>query len=193
MGNKQAKILQQGNDIANKEKQEKESNSNTKKALPTAKDMILVDGYIRLCCDNLLESHYIFPLTICEWIYRYFQSKNILYWTSPQHIYSVSIEKDDTKERVNPLIKMDQCYCPAVTYKSNIHIPIDIIDGDNSFNLSSSQHSNTKYNAIFKCGGIANDRSLLQECSATILEPPNIHKSGIRNIKNVYCVYRHCL
>ena len=181
MGNKQAKMLHHGsNDIANKEKQEKESNtcSNNKKSLPTAKDMILVDGYIRMSCDNLLDCHLIFPLTICEYIYRYFQSKNILYWTSPQHIYSVSIEKDDTKERVNPLIKMDQCYCPAVTYKSNINIPIDIIDGNNNHNSFNLSQSFSKYNAIFKCGGIANDRSLLQECSATILEPPNIHKSG---------------
>ena len=142
MGNKEAKMLQEANnnDMANKEKQEKESDNNSiKKSLPTSKDIILVDGYIRICCDNLLPSYYIFPLTICEYIYRYFQSKNILYWTSPQHIYSVSIEKDDTKERVNPLIKMDQCYCPAVTYKSNINIPIDVIDcNDNnkSYNLS---------------------------------------------------------
>ena len=175
MGNKQTKISRDG--LSRQSTSNDKNKQLTKKSLPTAKDCILVSGYIRVSSDNLLSSQYIFPLTITQWIYRYYQSKNILYWTSPQHIYSVSIEKDDTKERVNPLIKMDQCYCPAVTYKANINIPIDIANHPHNHNQY-IYDPDQKYNAIFKCGGIANDRSLLQECSATILQPPNIHKSG---------------
>eukprot|EP01084_Bolivina_argentea_P215587 366033_1 len=133
-----------------------------KKALPTSKDGLLVKGYIRLIEEEIKDI--CVPLAICRSIYRYFQSKNILYWTSPQHIYSVAIDKNDSKERVSQLIKQNQCYCPAVCYKANIniHIPQCI--------------NNEPVNAIFKCGGIASDRSLLSDCFATILSPPNINK-----------------
>eukprot|EP00484_Ammonia_sp_Unknown_P005150 CAMPEP_0197074870 /NCGR_PEP_ID=MMETSP1384-20130603/211324_1 /TAXON_ID=29189 /ORGANISM="Ammonia sp." /LENGTH=502 /DNA_ID=CAMNT_0042513711 /DNA_START=33 /DNA_END=1541 /DNA_ORIENTATION=- len=149
----------------------------TRKSLPTTKHTLLVQGYIRQNTKHSLAIEHAFPSSITQWIYHYFQSKSVLYWTSPQHIYSVSIEKDDTRERVNALMKMEQCYCPAVTYKRNIRIPLEL--------PSKAIDIDSKYNVLFKCGGIANNRSLIQECTATILEPPSIYKTEEQLVSNL--------
>eukprot|EP01084_Bolivina_argentea_P200604 343027_1 len=125
MGNKQGKASAKTKGLSSL--QLMRYHAQCSKPLPTAKDIHLVHGYIRQT-EDVLDSFFILPLIIYQWIFRYFESKNTLYWTSPQHIYSVSIQKDVRKERVNPLIKMNQCYCPAVCYGSDIHFAIDIDD-----------------------------------------------------------------